>query len=86
MPAVYNMHDAKSQLSKLAERAADGEEIVIARNGRPLAKLIAADEPRPNYKFGLLADKIWIADDFDAPLPTQIQRYFDGESDPEDPH
>ena len=79
--ATYNMHEAKTQLSKLAERAANGEEIVIARNGRPLAKLGPLDKPRKERKFGLWKGKVWMSDDFDDPLPWEIQRYFEGEDD-----
>jgi prevent-host-death family protein len=78
---TYNMHDAKTQLSRLAERAANGEEIVIARNGRPLAKLGPLDPPRRERKAGFLKGKIWVSDDFDDPLPWEIQRYFEGEDD-----
>jgi prevent-host-death family protein len=81
MAATYNMHDAKTHLSRLAERASKGEEIVIARNGRPLAKLGPLDLPRRERKFGLLKGKIWMSDDFDDPLPWEIQRYFEGEDD-----
>jgi prevent-host-death family protein len=73
------MHEAKTQLSKLAERAARGEEIVIARNGAPLAKLGPLDGPRKQRKFGLWEGQVWIGDDFDDPLPPELQRYFDGE-------
>jgi prevent-host-death family protein len=78
--AIYNMHDAKTHLSRLAQRAADGEEIVIARNGEPLARLVAvrAREPR---RLGLAKGRIWIAPDFDAPLPADIQEAFEGKRD-----
>jgi prevent-host-death family protein len=79
--ATYNMHEAKTNLSQLAERAANGEEIVIARNGHPLAKLGPLDPPRKERKFGMLKGQIWISDDFDDPLPREIQRYFEGEDD-----
>jgi prevent-host-death family protein len=78
--AVFNMHDAKTQLSKLAERAAQGEEIVIARNGRPLARLMPMPERKP-IKFGLWKDQIHIGDDFDDPLPPDIQEAFEGKRD-----
>lgn len=71
------MHEAKSQLSQLAERAARGEEIVIARNGRPVARLVAMPE-RKQIRLGWAKGKVQIAEDFDAPLPEEIQRYFDG--------
>ena len=78
--AIYNMHDAKTQLSKLAERAAQGEEIVIARNGRPLARLMAMPERRP-IRLGLGKGLIRIGEDFDDPLPADIQEAFEGKRD-----
>ncbi|MHB8532936.1 MAG: type II toxin-antitoxin system Phd/YefM family antitoxin [Solirubrobacteraceae bacterium] len=77
MGATYNMHEAKTQLSRLAERAANGEEIVIARNGRPLARLTAVRE-RPVRRMGWAKGEIKIADNFDDPLPEDIQKYFEG--------
>jgi len=80
MSEVHNMHDAKTNLSRLAERAAGGEEIVIARNGRPLAKLVPIEGRKP-LRFGLAKGEIWMSDDFDDPLPAEIQKYFEGEGD-----
>ena len=77
---LYNMHDAKTQLSRLAERAAGGEEIVIARNGTPLARLVALPERRPP-EIGFLAGRIEIAESFEDPLPPDIQRAFEGKRD-----
>lgn len=81
MPEIYNMHAAKTHLSRLAERAAGGEEIVIARNGRPVARLVPLDEPRGQRQFGFWTGKVWMSDDFDDPLPSEIQRYFEGAGD-----
>jgi prevent-host-death family protein len=80
MPPTYNMHDAKTHLSQLAERASQGEEIVIARHGRPVAKLVPLDGHK-SLKFGLAKGEIWMSDDFDDPLPWEIQKYFEGEGD-----
>jgi prevent-host-death family protein len=80
MAATYNMHEAKTQLSRLAERAANGEEIVIARNGRPVAKLVAADQRQP-LRLGLWRGEVWMSDDFDDPLPWDIQKHFEGRSE-----
>lgn len=78
---TVNLYEAKTNLSRLVERAAAGEEIVIAKAGRPLARLVplAAQRttPRP---LGLLAGEVWIGDDFDDPLPEEIARAFRGES------
>lgn len=76
------MHDAKTHLSQLAERAAQGEEILIARNGQPLAKLGPLEERPKKRKLGLWKNAdVWVSDDFDDPLPWEIQRYFEGEDD-----
>lgn len=70
-----NIHEAKTHLSRLVEEAAVGEEIVIAKAGRPIARIVAlpADKPR---KLGLLKGKFTIPDDFDAPLPDEVLRDF----------
>jgi prevent-host-death family protein len=73
-----NIHEAKTHLSQLVEDAARGDEIIIAKAGKPVARLVAVDDdttPRPR---GLLKGKIWMADDFDAPLPQEILQSFDG--------
>lgn len=76
MPIVVNVHAAKTQLSRLIDRAAAGEEIVIARAGKPVARLAAlADAPVPR-KPGLLKGRIWMAKDFDAPLPRELLEAF----------
>lgn len=65
-----NIHDAKTRFSRLVARAARGEEIIIARAGQPVAKLVAyhaSDEHRIAAP-GAMRGKIWTADDFDAPL------------------
>ena len=82
MAKTYNMHEAKTHLSRLAERAANGEEIVIARSGRPLARLVPLDGKPKNRRLGMWKDEdVWISDDFDAPLPGDIQAAFEGRGD-----
>ena len=69
-----------------AEAAAQGEEIVIAKAGKPKAKLVPYEAPRKKRVFGQnLLGITYMADDWDGPLPPEIQKYFGGESDPEDP-
>lgn len=65
-----NIHEAKSQLSKLIELAKNGEEVIIAKNGKPEVRLTAI-EPEGKDWFGMDAGKAWIADDFDE-LPEDI--------------
>jgi len=75
--AVVNVHEAKTHLSRLLERVQAGEEITIAKAGRPVARLVplAALGKRP---LGMDRGKVWIADDFDAPLPEDILADFEG--------
>jgi prevent-host-death family protein len=80
MSPTYNMHDAKTHLSRLAERAAQGEEIVIARNGRPLARLMPMAERGPR-RIGFLAGRIHVREDFDDPLPDDVRAPFEGRGD-----
>lgn len=70
------MHEAKTTLSRLVERVAEGEEIVIARNGEPVA-LLSPLKP-PKRRPGRLKGKIWIGSDFDDPLPASLLRAFQG--------
>jgi prevent-host-death family protein len=77
---TYNMHEAKTHLSQLAERAAQGEEIVIARNGHALARLVPLEERKPR-RLGLWKGKVSIGEGFDDPLPLGMQRQFEGLGD-----
>ncbi len=65
MATIVNMHEAKTTLSKLVEQVAAGEEIVIARAGKPVAKLVRYE--RPKRRLGLFEGEIWMAPDFDEP-------------------
>jgi prevent-host-death family protein len=65
-----NVHEAKTHLSKLIEKAKNGEEVVIAKNGVPEVRLVPYEQ-KPKEWFGMDAGKIWIADDFDE-LPEDI--------------
>jgi len=78
---TFNLYDAKTHLSELVERAAAGEEIVIAKAGEPKARLMPLRAPKKKKKrreLGFLRGKIWIADDFDAPLPDDLLDLFEG--------
>jgi prevent-host-death family protein len=75
---TVNLYDAKTNLSKLVDRAAAGEEIVIAKAGKPKAKLVPYQPPRKKRRFGQnLLGITYIADDFDGPLPPELQKYFE---------
>ena len=74
-----NIYAAKTQLSRLVDRASRGETIVIAKSGTPLAKLVPLTEgKRKKFKYGTLKGKIKIPDDFDAPLPDDVLALFEG--------
>ncbi len=74
---LVNVHQAETHLSRLLERVVEGEEIVIEKSGRAMAKLVPMPlEPR---RPGRLRGKIRMADDFDAPLPEEIAATFRGD-------
>ncbi len=75
---TVNIHAAKTQLSRLVEDAALGEEIIIAKAGKPVARLVPLAEARPKRRLGGLAGKLKIPEDFDAPLPGDILDAFEG--------
>jgi prevent-host-death family protein len=77
-PVQVNLYEAKTQLSSLVDRAAKGEEIVIAKAGKPMVKLVAlVPETKPLRKFGQnILGITYIADDFDAPLPDDVLKDF----------
>lgn len=74
---VFNVHDAKTHLSRILERVPQGEEIIIAKSGRTVAKLVplSAEPRRP----GRLKGRIRVGTDFDEPLPDEILAAFRGE-------
>lgn len=72
------MHEAKSQLSRLVERAEAGEEVIIGRAGKPVARLVAYQGEHPVRAPGRWKRKLWIATDFDA-TPDEILAAFEGD-------
>ena len=74
----FNIHEAKTQLSKLVESAGGGEEIVIAKAGKPIARLVPLAAPVGSRQKGVLKGKIRIGADFDAPLPDDVLATFEG--------
>lgn len=74
-----NIHEAKTHFSRLVEAASAGEEIIIAKAGKPAAKLVPIRERRHGIRFGLMKGEIDVAEDFDAPLPEDLQSAFEGE-------
>jgi prevent-host-death family protein len=78
-----NIHEAKTQLSRLISKVEAGEEIVISRAGKPVAKLVRV-QPKKRAKFGFMKGQVWIAPDFDAPDPELEKLFYDGPVVPDD--
>ena len=76
--AEVNIHEAKTQLSRLLQRVAGGEVITIANRGVPVARLVPLSREKRTRQLGVDRDKIRIADDFDAPLPDSVLSGFVG--------
>jgi prevent-host-death family protein len=77
--AQVNVHEAKTRLCKLLVRVQRGDEIVIARAGKPVARLVPFRPREAPRRLGSAKGQIWIADDFDAPLPPELLGAFYGE-------
>lgn len=75
---IVNIHEAKTQFSKLVESAINGEETIIAKSGKPVAKLVPISLEKSKRRLGVLKGKIKIVEDFDAPLPEDILNSFEG--------
>jgi prevent-host-death family protein len=76
---TVNIHEAKTQLSRLVDRAAKGEPFVIAKAGKPLVKVSALDAPAIPNRFGFLAGEIEVPDDFDRMGEKEIAALFGAE-------
>jgi prevent-host-death family protein len=76
---MVNIHSAKTHLSRLLAEVAAGEEVVIAKAGKPVARLVPFEPRREPRRPGLLKGQIWISEDFEDPLPEEIMAAFRGE-------
>ena len=74
---TVNTHEAKTQLSRLLVRVRNGEEIIIAKAGKAIARLVPIKESVIHRKPGLDKDQAWIADDFNGPLPREFESFFE---------
>jgi prevent-host-death family protein len=77
---VFNIHQAKTHLSRLVEQAAKGEPFIIARAGKPLVKVMALNAPETGHagRLGFMAGQITVPDDFDAMGRDEIAKLFGG--------
>lgn len=78
--STVNIHEAKTHLSRLVERAAKGETVIIAKAGKPMAKLVPLDPPAASTarRFGFLRGQIKVPDDFDRMMEDEIADMFEG--------
>lgn len=76
---IYNICDAKTQLSRLVEQAAKGESFIIAKSGKPMVKVIALNAPEPSQikRFGFMAGQINVPDDFDRMGEGDVVKIFE---------
>lgn len=77
MSKTVNIHEAKTNLSKLLARVANGEEVIISKAGKPIAKLVSIEEKPKTRSPGSAKGKVVIEDDFDAPLPDDVLKTFE---------
>ena len=79
---IVNIHEAKTHLSRLVDRAAKGEPFVIAKAGKPLVKVVPLDAPVAGQvrRLGFMAGQIAVPDDFDRMGSAEIERLFRGEA------
>jgi len=75
---TFNVQEAKTHLSSLLQAVASGADVIIAKAGKPMARLSRIEESRPQIRFGVLKGKVKVSDDFDAPLPDNILLEFEG--------
>lgn len=75
---IYNLYEAKTSLSRLVDRAASGEEIILSKAGKPMAKLVPFHRPAAPRQPGGWEGRMRISEDFDAPLPPEIEAAFEG--------
>lgn len=75
----FNVHEAKTHFSKLLARVQAGEEVVIAKAGEPIARIVAIRSRRTRQP-GTERGKFWMADDFNAGLPDELLDLFEGKS------
>ncbi len=78
-----NIHQAKTHFSRLLQRVANGEEVTIARAGVPVARLVPIVQKQDVRPLGFARGEVWVADDFDAPLPDELLKQFYGGTLPE---
>ena len=75
---TVNIYEARTKLSKLVDIAASGSDVVITRRGYAVARITRLDTGKRPLRYGLMEGEGWMAEDFDGPLPNEIQAGFEG--------
>lgn len=78
MPTVVNIHEAKTHFSRIVDEAAAGREVIIAKAGRPVARLVPIEPRQRPKKLGGLSGRFIVPDDFDVPLDAEVLAAFRG--------
>ncbi len=76
MVSIYNIHEAKTHFSKLIEKARFGEEVIVAKTGKPVVKIVPVDAPIKQRQPGSALGMFSMGDDFDDPLPQEMLKAF----------
>lgn len=76
MTSIYNIHEAKTHFSKLIEKARVGEEVIVAKAGKPVVKIVPVNAPTKQRQPGSARGMFTMSDDFDAPLPPEMLKAF----------
>ena len=75
---TVNIYEAKTHLSQLVDEAASGEDVIVSRHGKPVARITRLAPAKRRVVFGVLRGKVKVAKDFDAPLPPEVLAAFEG--------
>lgn len=76
---IINIHQAKTNLSKLIEKALEGEDVIIAKAGKPVVKLVKYEKKLKPRKLGLWKGKVWVSPDFDDESKEINKLFYEGE-------
>ena len=76
--ATFTIHTAKTQLSRLIERAEAGEEVIIARRDKPVVRLVPLEQPKPKRQFGAMKGRASVGPEFFEPLPEEELKLWEG--------
>ncbi len=74
---TVSIYEAKTRFSQLVDKAAAGEDVIVSRHGKPIVRITRLAELKPRVRFGVLASRVRIGDDFDAPLPDDVLAGFE---------